>query len=308
MLLAAGILLGRTDAWILLGVSMIAVLAWGISRMRSTHNVIPEDSSYSPGGRRKQLDDRYYPPADPRRELGEDCASMAMKIRVADDVDAEARPILLDKMTREIRDANPGIDLKEARTQAEATASRRLVADYQASLREEALKLFDAARKQGAIVAKERRKVERPDASDLKDLAGMFRAIARRLDYDVPEPEPDPESRLERWARERLAVADEIKRERRAAPEGDDSYYRNAMEEWDIENVKQLCEGDEPIRPDLAQSYRENPETGEKEPGPRVIEENGRRVVAPGEWERYYAERIAWLRKTLKDFQGTAIA
>jgi hypothetical protein len=291
-----------------LNVVGFAFLALGVALMLGSRlsKHMPRHKGYSPEERRQKLDDLYHPAADPRRELGEDCASMAMKIKVFEEVDAEARPLLLDKMAREIRDADPELDPEEARTQAEATANRRLMAEYQAGLQGDALKLFDAAHEQGEITTKKRHLVGSPKASDLKDLAGMFRAIARRLGCDVGEP--DPETRLEQWARERLAAVEEIKRERLAAPADDDSYYRNAMKEWDVENVKQLCEGDEPIRPDLARTYRENLKTGEKEPGPRVIEEDGRLVVAPEEWERYYSARIAWLRRTLKDFQGAATA
>jgi hypothetical protein len=279
------------------GVFIVLGVALMLGPRLSKHVPKPKNSGYSPEERRQKLDDLSHPPADPRRELGEDCASMAMKIRVIDEVDAEARPVLLEKMAREIRDADPELDQEEAQSQAEATANRRLIAGYQASLRDEALKLFDAAHEQGEIAAKGRRTVERPEAADLKDLAGMFRAIARRLGCDVSEL--DPETRLEKWAHERLAAAAEIERERRVGPEGD-PYYLEAMQKWDLENMDQLGE----IRADLLPSYRENSRTGEKEPGPRVIEENDSRVVAPGEWERYYSERIAWLRKALKDFQG----
>lgn len=112
-----------------------------------------------------------------------------------------------------------------------------------------------------------------------------------------------PETRFEQWLGDRLRAADEIERERRVGPESD-SYYRDAMGKWDIENMEQL----EQLRPDLLWSYRENAQTGGKEPGARVTVEDGRRVVAPGEWERYYGERIAWLRRTLRDFSAQVTA
>ena len=225
---------------------------------------------------------------------------MAMKIKVIAELDKEERPVLIDKMVREIRDADPGLDPGEARKQAEQIADRRLVATYKVSLQKEALELFNAAKERGAITPKARRRVEHPGASDLDDLAGMFRAAARRLGYEVAEP--DRETHLERWARERLAVADEIRSDSRVG--SGDVYYLGAMKKWDLENLEQLAE----TREDLLVSYRENSRTGEKEPGPRVTVEDGHRTIAPGEWERYFDERVRWLQNAFGALQGREAA
>lgn len=251
-------------------------------------------SGLSPEDRRQQLDDRDYPPSDPRRELGENCADMAMKIKVIAELDAEERSVRLPRTVREIQQADPDLDSVAARSSAEEFADRRLVGNYRIGLRDEALRLFDAAHEQGEIIATKRRMADHPEAAELKDLAGMFRAIARRLlGHEVIEP--DSETRLEQWARKRLTAAEQIERDCRV---GDgETYYLDAMKRWDLENLDQLAE----VRGDLLPLYRENQRTGQKEPGPRVTEKDGRRTVEPGEWKRYYGERVAWLRMALQD-------
>jgi len=223
---------------------------------------------------------------------------MAMKIKVISELDREERPFLLEKMAMEIREADPGLDPEAVRELAERSASRRLVGIYQIDLRDQALKLLDAAEKEGAISAVRRPLVKQPTAAEMEDLADMFRVTARRLGYKVSEP--DQESRLEQWARGRLVAAGEIERECRV---GDgDTYYLDAMRKWDLENLDQLAE----VRHDLLPHYRKNRRTGEEEPGPRVTEKDGRRTVEPKEWKRYFGERVAWLRTAIQDLDGAS--
>lgn len=59
---------------------------------------------------------------------------------------------------------------------------------YTPELRIEGIQLFCEAHEVGAISIKCRRIVERQPGSPLWEVSGMFRAIARRLGYAVPEP------------------------------------------------------------------------------------------------------------------------
>src|SRR5947199_10831093 len=62
------------------GVALFAIgIALILGPRLSKHFKWGKASGYLPEERRQKIDDLFYPSADPRRELGEDCASMAMK-------------------------------------------------------------------------------------------------------------------------------------------------------------------------------------------------------------------------------------
>jgi hypothetical protein len=139
---------------------------------------------YSPAERREHLDHLFYPPADDRRELGEECATFAMKMRIFNEEQEWRRERTVARNLKEIRDANPDIDPLQARKDAESHFYRAVEAAYALERRDEALRLFDAAREQKAIAAKPRRLVERPLGFEMGEVPHLFVALARRLDYE----------------------------------------------------------------------------------------------------------------------------
>jgi hypothetical protein len=154
----------------------------------------PEESKggLGPEERRKIMDDLIYPPADPRRELGEQCERFAMKVRVFIEGEEEARVANIASVVRELLDASPGLDHEQASKDAQEFVDRKMEKRYQLTFGDEGRRLFDDAREQGAIAAKGRRTVERSHAFDMAEVPNMFRVIARRLGVNAPEPERAP--------------------------------------------------------------------------------------------------------------------
>ncbi|HST69989.1 MAG TPA: hypothetical protein VLI94_10065 [Solirubrobacterales bacterium] len=168
-----------------------------------------------PEERLKIMDDMFYPPADPRRELGEECREFAIKVRVTVEWYEAERISSVDSAAKEAVAADPDLDMEQAYADARSFVERNLEARYAAELREEGLRLFDQAREQDAILAKYRREVERPNAFALEEVANIFRAIARRLGVDVSEPEPIPKAKhladfLDEMIREGVAIRKEL--------------------------------------------------------------------------------------------------
>lgn len=168
-----------------------------------------------PKERLKAIDDLFYPPADPRRELGEDCRGFAVKVRVTVEWYEAQRISNIASAAKEVAAADPNLDMEQAYTDARSLVERNLEAQYAVELREEGLKLFDRAREQEAILAKYRREVEHPNAFALEEVANMFRAIARRLDVDASEPEPIPKAKyladfLDEMIQEGVAIRGEL--------------------------------------------------------------------------------------------------
>ena len=234
-----------------------------------------------------------------------------MKLRLTAESYADVRPAVLAEMANEIREAEPDLDLEEAGRRAKATFERRFKAAYGLQLRDEALRIFDAARKEGAIAAKKRRTVERPEVGDLGDLAGMFRAMARRLGCDVSEPERSrtATSQLETWLGDRIAAAEVVAQQRAVRGDG---WYFEAMSKWDVENVRRMHAGPDPLAPDQVNGYREDPRTGRAD-GLRVPLDDGghpkRGVpIETTEQDRYYAQRLAWMRQTVLALQNAAVS
>jgi hypothetical protein len=139
--------------------------------------------------RRKALDDFVYPPADPRRELGERCRSFANRVSALIAEHDDDRATTIGHYMREGLEADPGLDQEEAKKQAVRIFERNIEAAFELLFRAEALELFDEARKNDAIAAKFRREIERPEGYALGEVPGFFRAIARRLGVAAPEPE-----------------------------------------------------------------------------------------------------------------------
>ncbi len=150
----------------------------------------------SPTDRLQIMDDLFYPPADPRRELGEECRAFAIKVRVTVEWYEARRVLDIARVAAEAVAANPDLDMEQAYEDARSLIERNLRAQYAVELREEGLKLFDQAREQDAILARYRREVEHPSAYALEEVANIFRAIARRLGVDASEPEPIPKAKF----------------------------------------------------------------------------------------------------------------
>jgi hypothetical protein len=168
----------------LLGLAVAAANAW---RQHS-----PKSKGLSPAERRKSLDDLLYPPRDDRRELGEECARFAMKIRVFNEEQEWKRERTIAHSVQEIREADADVDPFQARKDAESHFERNVETTYALALRDEALLLFDEAREQGAIAAKARITVERPPAFTMSEIPHLFVAIARRLTNDPNYPRRAP--------------------------------------------------------------------------------------------------------------------
>jgi len=167
-LIAAGVVLFAANA---------ILLVW--PKVRRGHQL----PGLGPVERREQLDNLFYPPRDDRRELGEQCAAFATKMRVfCEEVEAKQEKSIAG-FAKEIRNANPDLGPFRARKDAESHFERNVEAAYALEMRDEALRLFDEARGQGEIVAKLRRIADRPLAVEMFEVVNLFVAIARRLDY-----------------------------------------------------------------------------------------------------------------------------
>lgn len=199
-----------------LGLALIAIVLAGIGFLRQRPSKRPQ--GYSPEERRERLDNLLYPPRDDRRELGEQCATFAMKMRVFNEEQEWKREKTISHSAKELREADPDIDPHQARKKAEAHFARNVEAAYGFEMREEALSLFDQAREQQAIATKARRMAERPHAFEMDEVPSMFVAIARRLDYEPisdfsrtldPAPE-DLRGQLDSLMREGIELVDEL--------------------------------------------------------------------------------------------------
>jgi hypothetical protein len=102
-----------------------------------------------------------------------------------------------------------------------------------------------------------------------------------------------PPSSLEIWLADRVAKAELLSGQRSARS---DDWYFEEIGEWDTENISQMHDGPSPVAPDLVISYREDPRTGRPD-GLAVSDD--RRSLVVGERERYYGQRLAWMRATL---------
>lgn len=143
-------------------------------------------SDLSVGERRERLDSLLYPPRNDRRELGEECAVFAMKMRVFNEEQEWRREKAIARSAEGLREASPELDPFKARKDAETHFQRTVEAAYGFEMREEGLRLFDSAREEGAIEAKSRRMVDRPLAVEMGEIPNLFVVLARRLDAEVP--------------------------------------------------------------------------------------------------------------------------
>lgn len=199
-----------------LGLALIAIVLAGIGFLRQRPHKRPQ--GYSPEERREQLDNLFYPPRDDRLELGEQCANFAMKVRVFNEEQEWKREKAIARSTREIREADPDIDPHQARKDAKSHFERNVEAAYALALRDEALRLFDDAREQGAIAVRARRVAERPLAFEMWEVPNLFVALARRLGYEPindssrtldPAPE-DLRDQLDSLMREGIELVAEL--------------------------------------------------------------------------------------------------
>jgi hypothetical protein len=112
------------------------------------------------------------------------------------------------------------------------------------------------------------------------------RATARRLQAQAVVP-------FEAWLQQRIDAAALIRRERRVH---DDTWFIGATGDWDTTNVTEMGLGDQPLAPDLVDSYRRrDPETNVPGiPPPYGVAEH----------ERQFEQGVAWLRDTLDGLQG----
>lgn len=177
----------------LAGFAAVAYLA--VRQWRSQPSKKP--NGYGPAERRETLDNLFYPPADPKRELAERCSSFATKLTVFNEEMEARKEHAVARYAQEIREGDPGADPFQARKDAESHFERQVEASYNLEMREEALRLFDESREQGAIAAKVRRVADRPLAVELVDIPNLFLAIARRLgekpfEYRWPPSTPLP--------------------------------------------------------------------------------------------------------------------
>jgi hypothetical protein len=178
----------------------------------------PTAPGLSPAERHKRLDDSLYPPRDDRRETGEECATFAMKMGVFNEEQEWKREKAIARFVEELRETETHLDPFEAREKAEAHFKRNVEFAYRVEMREEALGLFDRAREQGASAAKNRRLVEKPHAVETAEIPHLFRAMARRLNYEPPSEHatgdwptpPSLASELDNFAREGIALISEM--------------------------------------------------------------------------------------------------
>ncbi len=177
-----------------------------------------ESQGWSPAERRERLDNLLYPPRDDRLELGEQCATFAMKMRVFNEEQEWKREKTIGRSAEEIREADPDIDPLQARKDAESHFERNVETAYALALRDEALRLFDEAREQDAIAARARRMAERPLAVEMGEVPNLFVALARRLGYEaatdhsraIARLSDDLRGQLDSRIREGFTLADEF--------------------------------------------------------------------------------------------------
>lgn len=168
--------------------------------------------------RRERIDDLFYPPRSDRFELGEACATFAMKMGVFNEEQEWKREKLIAHVAQELRGIAPDIDPEQARKEAEVHFQRNVEAAYALEMRDEALELFDQAREEGAIAAKARRTVERPLAVEMREVPNLFLALARRLGYERTTNSPPAFTRssdvlcdqLDSLMREGMKLVDEF--------------------------------------------------------------------------------------------------
>lgn len=184
LLVGLGVVVGKTVGWVLIvffgAVLAVEVVRWLRERRTPT-------SSSSPVERRKQFNNSLYPPRDDRLELGERCATFAMKMRVFNEEQEWRRERAIGNVAAGLRLADPGLDPGEARKEAEARVGRIAAKRYGLELRDEALKLFDEAYEQRAIAEKVRRIAKEPLAVELEELPLVYEELACRLGYETPK-------------------------------------------------------------------------------------------------------------------------
>jgi heme exporter protein D len=187
-------------------------------RVRRRDEAAKKPHMLGPDERREALDNLFYPPADPRRELGERCANFAIRMSVFNEEMEARREHATARYAHEIREADPSLDPFQVREDAEAHFERQVEAAYGSEMREQALKLFDEAREREAIAEKVRRVADSPLAVELGDVPNLFLAIARRLG-DKPITHPWPPSNplpsglpveLDDLMREGIGLVDEL--------------------------------------------------------------------------------------------------
>ena len=119
-------------------------------------------------------------------------------------------------------------------------------------------------------------------------LAGIFLLFSGHWHRRGRRAESSPMTELEKWLQSRIVRAEELERQR---PVRGDDWYIAEMGKWDFENVQRMHDGDDPLAPDLVLSYREDPRSGHTDG-----------IYPPHdmpEHERYYRQRLAWIRNTL---------
>lgn len=175
-------------------------------------------AKFGPAERRERLDNLLYPPRDDQRELGQQCAFFAMKMRFFNEEQEWKRERTIARFAKENREADPDLDPLQARKDAENHFERNVEAAYGFEMREEAVRLFDEARQHGAIEARARRVAERPLAVEMAEVPNLFVVLARRLDPEGMEtrpsppipPSPDLADRLDAFMREGMDLVDEL--------------------------------------------------------------------------------------------------
>jgi len=166
--------------------------------------------------RREALDNLFYPPRDDRRELGEECATFAMRMRVFNEEQEWKREKATARKAEELREANPDADPFKVREEAESQFERAVEAAYGSEMRDKGLRLFDAAREAGEIQAKSRRLVERPHAFEMEEVPNLFVVLARRLGVEPASgrssirPPADLADELDDLMREGIDLVDEF--------------------------------------------------------------------------------------------------
>ncbi|MGH3427768.1 MAG: hypothetical protein ACREP9_05480, partial [Candidatus Dormibacteraceae bacterium] len=113
-------------------------------------------------------------------------------------------------------------------------------------------------------------------------IGGLLLLLHRRRNA---KDEPDRRTPLEKWLQEHIDKAGAIERQRKIRGE---DWYLGAMSEWDFENAQGMLK----LAPDLVDGYRENPKS-DKPDGFHPPHDMA-------EQERYYGQRLSWLRDTLK--------
>jgi hypothetical protein len=181
--------------WIFVIAGVVVIGSAALAQKYRAAASVSEEQPLGPEERLKIMDDLFHPPADSRRELGEECQAFAIRVRVTVEWYEAQRIPNIASAAKEAVDADPDLDTEQAYADARSLVERNLETQYALELRDEGLKLFDQAREQGGgTLARSRRTVECPNAFELEEVSGMFRAIARRLGVDTFEPEPIPKA------------------------------------------------------------------------------------------------------------------